>query len=127
MIECPTCQISFSPRFRRCPRCGVYEARLEDRLEHLTRTAEMEIDRGATEAEVVALLVEEGIGRLEAAEIVNAVANKVTRAERRHGLIRLFGGAGLLLLAAVTIAAGMYISPSRAGLYLRAGAVIVGG
>jgi hypothetical protein len=126
MIECPTCRISFSPRFRRCPRCGVYEARLEHRMEYLARAAELQIDRGVVAADVEALLVAEGVSPLEAGEVVAAAATTVARAERRYGLIRLFGGGALLVLAIAVAAAGMYISPSRWGLRLIAGGVLVG-
>jgi len=126
MIECPACRISFSPRFRHCPRCRAYEARLDDRLEFLARAAEMEIDRGATDAEAADMVVGEGLSPLEAGEMVAAASKKVARAERRYGLIRVFGGAGLLFLAAVVTAVGMCAGPSPWGFRLLLAGVFLG-
>jgi hypothetical protein len=126
MIECPACKIRFSPRFRNCPRCGTYEAKLEERLEYLARSAEMELDRGATPAEVEALLIAEGIAPLEAVEIVSAGAKKVARAERSYGLVRLLGGAACVFLAAVVVTIGLLLMPSRWGLRLLIAGVLVG-
>jgi hypothetical protein len=115
MIECPTCKTSFNPRYRVCPRCGTYEAKLEDRIEYLADTAEIALDQGAASADVEVMLVDEGLAPLMASEIVSARARKVKRTERSYGLVRLFGGLGLVLVAGVIAAIGAFSLPSRFG------------
>jgi uncharacterized membrane protein len=126
MIECPACKTWFNPRFRRCPKCETYEARLEDRLDYLAEAAEADLDRGATPAEVEAMLIAEGVAPLEACEIVSAKAKKVARAERSYGLVRLLGGAGLILLAAMIVLVGVLTLPSRLGRRLLLVGVLLG-
>jgi predicted ATP-dependent serine protease len=113
MIECPACRISFSPRLRRCPRCNAYEARLEDRLEYLVQAAETELDQGAKTTEIEEMLIHEGLAPLDAVEIVSAQAKKVSRVERSYGLVRLLGGAVLLVLAVTAIGLGIWGSSGR--------------
>jgi hypothetical protein len=123
MIECPTCRTSFNPRHRVCPRCGKYEAKLEERIEYLADTAEIALDQGATAADVEAMLVEEGLAPLVACEIVSARARKVRRTERSYGLVRLLGDLGLVLVASIFIAIGALSLPALFGWRMLAGGV----
>jgi hypothetical protein len=116
MIHCPACKTTFSPRFRVCPRCSAYDARLEERLEYLTDSAAISLENGAKPAEVESMLIEEGVSPLEACEIVSGKLAKIKGAARRYGLIRLFGGLGLEALAMVLAAIGWFALPSRFGL-----------
>ena len=115
MIDCPACKISFSPRYRICPRCKAYEAKLEDRIEYLTDSAEAALDQGAIPADVESMLLEEGIPPLVAREIVSARARKVKRAARSYGLFRLLGALGVVLLGITLVVIGLLASPSGLG------------
>ncbi len=126
MIECPTCKISFSPRHRLCPRCRAYEAKLEDRVEYLANSAETELDRGVGFAEVESILLEEGVPPLVAHEIVSARALRVKRAARRHALVRLIAGSGILALASSLTLVGVFTLPSRLGIRLLAAGLFLG-
>jgi hypothetical protein len=116
MIECPTCKVSFSPRHRVCPRCKAYEARLEDRVHYLTDTAETALDQGVSPDEVASKLLEEGVPSLRAHHIVCAGAQKVRRIARRHALVRLLCGLGLLLLASICVVPGFFLWPLGLGI-----------
>ena len=117
MIECPNCKISFNPRHRTCPRCKGYEARLEDRLEFLARSAEVAFERGAPVAEIEAMLIEEGVSPLEASEIVSVKTTRIKRITRGYGVFRLAGGLGALLLAGILVVLAVLAAgkPSAAG------------
>jgi hypothetical protein len=123
MIECPTCKIGFSPKFRVCPRCGAYEAKLEDRLEHLEHIAEDALDEGALPHNVEAMLLFEGLPAERAREIISARGKKVRGAARFYGLKRLVAGLGLLLLSAVLLAFVFSSSPPRRKVRAAVGAV----
>ena len=92
MIECRACKIRFSPRYRVCPRCKLYEPPAEERMDYFEDLAEAALDRGQSPSEVEALLNEQGVAGLVAAEIVSARAAKVARTERAYGVKRLVGG-----------------------------------
>ena len=126
MIECPECKISFSPRHRICPRCGQYEAKPADRIEYLAHTAEAGLDNGATPAMVQAMLLEEGLSRNEADEIISAGAMKVRAAARSYGLKRLLVGLAFLTAASVSGAMGAMGFPSDNGLDLVFAAMLLG-
>ncbi len=115
MIECPSCKIHFSPRYKFCPRCKKYEAALKDRVEYLGDSVEAALDRGASAADVEAMLVEEGVSPQEACEMVAARSRKVKRAERSYGLFRLLGGSAILLVGLVPIIWGICLLPSYIG------------
>jgi hypothetical protein len=109
MIECPVCKIQFSPRHHICPICKSYQAKLYDRIEYLADKAEQALDRSIAPINVEAMLVDEGISPLEAAEIVRARARKVTRAARSYGLFRLIGGSTILLVAIFLALVGVFL------------------
>jgi hypothetical protein len=104
MIECPSCKISFSPQFRVCPRCGTYEAKLEDRIEYLEHIAEEALDQNALLRDVESMLIIEGLAADQAREIVSRNGKKVTRVARFYGLKRLAFGLGVLLLSVFVLA-----------------------
>jgi hypothetical protein len=117
MIACPSCKISFSPRHTRCPRCQAYEARLAERIEYLAVAAETALDRGVAPADVEAMLVEEGVPRLEACETVATKARKVKLAERSYGVVRLLGGSVILLAGMILVLAGMFAGLRITGIH----------
>src|SRR5579884_277830 len=118
MIECPTCKISFSPRFRICPQCKTYEARLEDRMEYLAESAEAALGRGESPKKIQFLLLAEGLSPQAAGDIVSARVKKVARSERSYGLVRLFGGLGMLLLGSILMLLGVVCLLSGFGVRL---------
>ena len=126
MIECPSCKISFSPRHSLCPRCKAYKAKLDDRIEYLGHSTEEALDRGVTPADVEAMLVEEGVPALAAHEMVTASARKVSRAERSHGLVRLFGGSVILLGSAALTLIGVLALPDPSGAHFVLYGLLVG-
>jgi hypothetical protein len=126
MISCPDCKTSFSPRYRICPRCGIFQPKLDDRMEYLADMAEVALDRGGSPGDVESSLVEEGVPALVAAEIVCARTTKVKRAERSYGLVRLLGGSIILGTASALALGGVLISPSRLGHRLLIAAALVG-
>src|SRR5262245_48617736 len=111
MIECPNCTISFSPKFRVCPRCGAYEAKSEDRIEYLEQTAEDALDQGAHPGDVESMLtIREGLTPEQAREIVSRGGKKVTGVARFYGVKRFAVGLVLFLLSAFVLAS-VFSSP----------------
>jgi hypothetical protein len=115
VIECPTCRISFGPRHRTCPRCGVYKARLEDRIDYLASVAETALEQGAAPAEVESMLREEGLPSPEAAEIVSARLSKVRRVARFYGSWRVLCGVVITPFAAALVLIGAWTCTSPLG------------
>jgi hypothetical protein len=80
---------------------------LNDRIEHLISTAEMELENGAVSSEVESRLVQDGVSPNEAHEVVFQRAGKIRAATRSYGYKRLAGGVGMLFLATFPFAAAI--------------------
>lgn len=101
MIHCPACDIDFSPSYTHCPRCKIFVAPLERRVEFFRREAEQSVLAGASPERVRKRLVADGFSEFEANEIVNDAASSLRTEKRGFGLFRTVVGVPVALFGLV--------------------------
>lgn len=99
MPECPRCERFFEVAYRRCPRCDVHEASLDDFLNYWAKRTEAQLESGFVLLDVFDDLIDNGLSDAEALEIVNNADAQVSQRIRTQGFKRIVCGTIGLLLA----------------------------
>ncbi|MEL6109178.1 MAG: hypothetical protein AAFU85_24490 [Planctomycetota bacterium] len=127
MINCPSCNISFSPSYEFCPRCKTFATPREPRHRYLKENAEWRISAGEPAEEVRELLLDAGFSESDADRIVGR-ANSALRAETRgNGVWRFVVGLLMLGLGGLFVVVLMSGSVGGKGIGLGLGILLGGG
>jgi hypothetical protein len=131
MIHCPACDIDFSPSYAHCPRCKVFVAPLDKRMEFFRREAAESVLAGANPERVRERLVAKGLSEFEAKEIVGVAASSLRTEKRGYGFFRIVVGIPVALFGLVPTFVG--VAPTFHGrgpnliLLLGGGAILIVG
>ncbi|MCS7471470.1 hypothetical protein NZK35_32890 [Stieleria sp. ICT_E10.1] len=119
MINCPNCDIKFSPSYATCPRCKSFETPARDREKYLKRNAADRISEGEDPEFVRDGLIQNGFSDAEADSIVRDATGDLRSDTRSGGLRRLAAGVAMLLFA------GLIFLVVSSGNRIRGGVVVI--
>ncbi len=96
MIQCTGCNISYSPGYAICPRCGTTTP-FAPRRSYLETAAVRRVHASESPPLVVADLVVNSFSEVEAEEIVRVAVKKLRRENRRYGVLRSLVGTAMVV------------------------------
>ena len=115
MIDCPNCDIKFSPEYVTCPRCNDFPTPRSERVKYLKRKTHEYADQNATREDLRIYLLDQGLNDAEVDDILADSFRAVRSENRSYGAWQLFAGillmgSGLLFLGARILWLGLFVA-----------------
>ena len=107
MIDCPNCNIAFSPGYQSCPRCKAFDTPRADRSKYLRSKTRELADKNRSREEVLDYLEGQGLHRVDAEELIADEFQSVRSENRKSGVFQLVSGVMLLCLSFVIFGGGI--------------------
>ena len=114
MIDCPNCNIKFTPDCHACPKCHDFVPPLSDRVGFLNQKAKEFADHNASREDVRDYLVASGLPDFDADDIVRNAFSATALENRLFAAKQITGGSFCILLGMI----GVFLTPYAAALAL---------
>lgn len=123
MIDCPNCNIKFTPDCNACPKCHDFIPPLSARVDFLNRKAKEFADYNASKGDVRDYLVASGVADYDADDIVRTAFSAAALENRIFATKQITGGSFCILIGVI----GAFLTPYAAVLALMGlGALSIG-
>lgn len=135
LVECPKCEISYTPQLLHCPRCKEFATPMDQHWSFLEKNALLQMHDGISAQEVREQLQRAGMPESKIERIVDSASAIVGWESRRIGFTRILVGSWMIVFAMVICGLLLWITQSvgflgpnrRFIVLISAGVLVVGG